>query len=40
MSLKSPYQMSKKKQVLAWIAIAGSVVGFFFFSIEMAEIMR
>jgi hypothetical protein len=32
--------MSKIKQVVAWIAIAGSVVGFFFFSIEMAEIMR
>jgi hypothetical protein len=32
--------MTKKKQVIAWIAMAGSVIGFFFFSIEMAEIMR
>jgi hypothetical protein len=32
--------MSKPKQIAAWIAIAASVVGFFFFSIEMAEIMR
>jgi len=32
--------MTKKKQVIAWIVMAASVVGFFFFSIEMAEIMR
>jgi hypothetical protein len=32
--------MTKKKQVIAWITMAGSVIGFFFFSIEMAEIMR
>jgi hypothetical protein len=32
--------MTKKKQVIAWIAMAGSVIGFFFFSIEMAEFMR
>jgi len=32
--------MSKLKQIAAWIAIAASVIGFFFFSIEMAEIMR
>jgi len=32
--------MSKIKQVGAWIVIAASVIGFFFASIEMAEIMR
>ena len=32
--------MSKNKQIIAWAAMAGSVVAFFFFSIEMAEIMR
>jgi len=32
--------MSKPQQAVAWVAIAASVVGFFFFSIEMAEIMR
>jgi LPS O-antigen subunit length determinant protein (WzzB/FepE family) len=32
--------MSKRKQIVAWIAIIGGVIGFFFFSIEMAEMMR
>ena len=32
--------MSKNKQIVAWIAIIGGVIGFFFISIEMAEIMR
>jgi len=32
--------MTKKQQVVAWIAMTGGVIGFFFFSIEMAEIMR
>jgi hypothetical protein len=40
MSLKNSSQMSKIKQIAAWIAIIGSVIGFFFFSIEMAEFMR
>jgi len=40
MSLNNFSQMSKIKQVAAWIAIIGSVIGFFFFSIEMAEFMR
>jgi len=32
--------MSKLKQILAWVAIIGGGIGFFFFSIEMAEMMR
>ena len=32
--------MSKIKQLVAWVAIIGGGIGFFFFSIEMAEIMR
>jgi len=40
MSLKNSSQMSKIKQVIAWIAIIGSTIGFFFASIEMAEFMR
>ena len=32
--------MTKLKQVAAWIAIIGGGIGFFFFSIEMAELMR
>ena len=34
------YQMSKIKQILAWIAIIGGGIGFFFFSQFMAEVMR
>jgi len=40
MSLKYSAHMSKIKQVAAWIAIIGGAIGFFFFSIEMAELMR
>ena len=32
--------MSKIKQLVVWVAIIGGGIGFFFFSIEMAEIMR
>jgi len=32
--------MSKKQQVVAWIAMIGGGISFFFFSIEMAEFMR
>jgi hypothetical protein len=32
--------MTKKQQVVAWIAMIGGCIGFFFFSIEMAEFMR
>jgi len=32
--------MTKKQQVVAWIAMIGGGIGFFFFSIEMAEWMR
>lgn len=32
--------MSKIKQLVAWVAIIGGGIGFFFLSIEMAEIMR
>jgi hypothetical protein len=32
--------MSKNKQILAWAAIIGGGIGFFFFSIEMVEFMR
>jgi len=32
--------MTKKQQVVAWIAMIGGGIGFFFFSIEMAEFMR
>jgi hypothetical protein len=32
--------MSKIKQLVAWIAIIAGGIGFFFFSIEMAEFMR
>ena len=34
------YHMSKSKKILAWIGIIGGMIGFFFFSIEMAEFMR
>jgi len=40
MSLNNFSQMSKIKQVVAWVAIIGGVIAFFFFSIEMAEFMR
>jgi len=40
MSLRVYDQMSKIKQIAAWIAIIGGGIGFFFFSIEMAEFMR
>ena len=32
--------MTKRQQVVAWIAMIGGGIGFFFFSIEMAEFMR
>jgi len=32
--------MSKKKQIIAWIGLIVGGIGFFFFSIEMAEFMR
>jgi len=32
--------MNKKQQVIAWIAMIGGGIGFFFFSMEMAEFMR
>jgi hypothetical protein len=32
--------MSKNKQIISWIAIIAGGIGFFFFSIEMAEFMR
>jgi len=32
--------MTKRQQVIAWIAMIGGGIGFFFFSIEMAEFMR
>ncbi len=32
--------MTRKQQVVAWIAMVGGCIGFFFFSIEMAEFMR
>ena len=32
--------MSKIKQVVAWAAMIGGGIAFFFFSIEMAEFMR
>ena len=34
------FHMSKSKQIAAWIGIIGGMIGFFFFSIEMAEFMR
>jgi len=32
--------MTKKQQIAAWITMIGGAIGFFFFSIEMAEFMR
>jgi len=32
--------MSKNKQVVAWTAIIGGMIGFFFFSQWMTEVMR
>jgi len=40
MSLKNTFHMSKIKQLAIWIGIIGGGIGFFFFSIEMAEFMR
>ncbi|MDH3204506.1 MAG: hypothetical protein OEL81_07515 [Nitrosopumilus sp.] len=40
MSIEEPLQMSKIKQVVAWVAIIGGGVGFFFFSQFLAEVMR
>jgi len=34
------YDMSKPKQIAAWIGIIGGMIGFFFLSIEMAAFMR
>jgi hypothetical protein len=38
--LNDAFHMSKSKQIAAWIGIIGGMIGFFFFSIEMAEFMR
>lgn len=40
MSLEKSFQMSKIKQIAAWVAIIGGGVGFFFFSQFLAEVMR
>jgi len=32
--------MSTKQAVLAWLGVAGGVIGFFFFSLTAAEFMR
>jgi len=32
--------MSKNEKIVAWIAIIGGMIGFFFFSQWMTEIMR
>ena len=32
--------MSRAKQIAAWVAIIGGGIGFFFLSIELAEVMR
>jgi hypothetical protein len=40
MSSKNSFQMSKAKQIAVWVGIIGGGIGFFFFSIEMAEFMR
>jgi len=32
--------MTKPQQIAAWIGIIGGTIGFFFFSIEIAEFMR
>ena len=34
------YHMTKPQQIAAWIGIIGGTIGFFFFSIEIAEFMR
>jgi len=39
-SLKIPIRMSKIKQIIAWVAIIGGGIAFFFFSQFMAEVMR
>ena len=38
--LKYNFYMSKIKQAAIWVGIIGGGIGFFFFSIEMAEFMR
>ena len=40
MSLENSSQMSKIKQVVAWVAIIGGGIGFFFFSIALVDVMR
>jgi hypothetical protein len=40
MSLKLSLHMSKIKQIIAWVAIIGGGISFFFFSQFMAEVMR
>jgi hypothetical protein len=40
MSLKLSLHMSKIKQIVAWVAIIGGGIAFFFFSQFMAEVMR
>jgi hypothetical protein len=40
MSLKNYLQLSKIKQIAAWIAIIGGGIGFFFFSQYLTEVMR
>ena len=40
MCLNESFQMSKLKQIAIWIGIIGGGIGFFFFSIDMAEFMR
>jgi len=40
MSFKLSLHMSKIKQIVAWVAIIGGGIAFFFFSQFMAEVMR
>jgi len=40
MSLIISFHMSKIKQIVAWVAIIGGGIAFFFFSQYMAEVMR
>jgi len=40
MSVKVLLHMSKIKQIVAWVAIIGGGIAFFFFSQYMAEVMR
>lgn len=36
----SPSTMSRGEQIMAWVAIIGGGIGFFFFSQYMVEVMR